>query len=189
MASCPTDNRYSRPSVYVRRHFEAMVFHHFIEELRCGDAAVAGSEEYADWSRQLLKWEEAEARLPEYLVEVGFRGPGDTAPFDAAAFRAQLRERLTEAAVAADSGSPDNEGLFIDPKTGIPTLERYKADERRPSAVKLERPSSPASRAVTAGRAGPHRLLDRMVAALRPGVRPRPEAQRPLRPVRHHDLS
>ncbi|MFJ2868280.1 Tn3 family transposase [Kitasatospora sp. NPDC087314] len=57
---------------------------------------------------------------------------------DAAAFRTQLQERLTEAAVAADSGYPDNEGLFIDPKTGVPTLEKYRADERRPSAVKLE---------------------------------------------------
>jgi hypothetical protein len=71
-------------------------------------------------------------------VEVGFREPGDDRPFDAAAFRAQLQDRLTAAAAAADSGYPDNEGLFIDPKTGVPTLERYKADERRPSAVKLE---------------------------------------------------
>ncbi|MFI5652862.1 Tn3 family transposase [Streptomyces anulatus] len=128
----------TRPSVYVRRHFEAMVFYYLIEELRCGDIAVAGSEEYADWSQQLLKWEDVEARLPEYLVEVGFRESGDTRPFDAAAFRTQLQERLTEAAVAADSGYPENEGLFIDPKTGVPTLEKYKADERRPSAVKLE---------------------------------------------------
>ncbi|MFF2330892.1 MULTISPECIES: DUF4158 domain-containing protein [unclassified Streptomyces] len=128
----------TRPSVYVRRHFEAMVFYYLIEELRCGDIAVAGSEEYADWSQQLLKWEDVEARLPDHLVEVGFREPGDAGPFDAAAFRAQLQERLTEAAVAADSGYPENEGLFIDPKTGVPTLEKYKADERRPSAVKLE---------------------------------------------------
>ncbi|MFD7498181.1 hypothetical protein ACFV8T_38675 [Streptomyces sp. NPDC059832] len=50
----------------------------------------------------------------------------------------QIRERLTEAAAAADSGYPENEGLVIDPKTGVSTLERYRADERRPSAVKLE---------------------------------------------------
>ncbi|MGW2184021.1 Tn3 family transposase, partial [Streptomyces sp. NPDC001732] len=128
----------TRPSSYVRRHFEAMVFVNLAEELRCGDVAVTGSEEYADWSQQLLEWPQVEAALPDYLVEVGFREPGDDSPFDAAAFRTQLQDRLTAAAAAADSGYPDNEGLFIDPKTGVPTLERYKADERRPSAVKLE---------------------------------------------------
>ncbi|MGW2870895.1 Tn3 family transposase [Kitasatospora sp. NPDC001225] len=128
----------TRPNSYVRRHFEAMVLFNLAEELRCGDIAVPGSEEYADWSRQLLGWREVEERLPAYLVEVGFREAGDGTPFDAAAFRAQLQDRLTEAAAAADCGYPENEGLFIDPKTGVPTLEKYRADERRPSAVKLE---------------------------------------------------
>ena len=128
----------TRPSSYVRRHFEAMVFVNLADELRTGDIAVTGSEEYADWSQQLLDWEEVEAALPKYLVEVGFREPGDDRPFDAAAFRTQLQDRLTAAAAAADSGYPENEGLFIDPKTGVPTLEKYRADERRPSAVKLE---------------------------------------------------
>ncbi|WP_421106698.1 hypothetical protein [Streptomyces sp. NEAU-S77] len=35
----------------------AMVFTHLAEELRTGDVAVVGSEEYADWSEQLLAWE------------------------------------------------------------------------------------------------------------------------------------
>lgn len=113
----------TRPTSYVRRHFEAMVLVNLAEELRCGDIAVTGSEEYADWSRQLLPWPQVEAALPEYLVEVGFREPGDGTLFDAAAFVAQLRERLTAAAAAADSGYPENEGLVIDPKTGVPTLD------------------------------------------------------------------
>ena len=44
----------SRPGQFVRRHFEAMVFTCLAEELRTGDVAVVGSEEYADWSGQLL---------------------------------------------------------------------------------------------------------------------------------------
>ncbi|WP_157856519.1 MULTISPECIES: hypothetical protein [Streptomyces] len=34
---------------------------------------MIGSKEYADWSEQLLPWEQVEAKLPEYLVEVGLR--------------------------------------------------------------------------------------------------------------------
>ncbi|MBV9022218.1 MAG: DUF4158 domain-containing protein [Streptomycetaceae bacterium] len=64
-----------RPGYFVRRHFEAMVFFYLAEELRTGDVAVIGSEEYADWSEQLLPWEQVEAKLPEYLVEVGLEVP------------------------------------------------------------------------------------------------------------------
>jgi hypothetical protein len=80
-----------RPGCFVRRHFEAMVFFYLAGELRCGDVAVIGSEEYADWSEQLLPWEQVEAKLPEYLVEVGLREPGEAAPFDGRALVAQLR--------------------------------------------------------------------------------------------------
>ncbi|MEU6718040.1 transposase [Nonomuraea sp. NPDC046802] len=127
-----------RPGMLVRRHFEAMVFCYLAEELRTGDVAVIGSEEYADWSRQLLSWETVEAKLPQYLVDVGLREAGDARPFDAATFTTELREKLTAAAAAADGGYPDNEDLFIDPKTGVPTLAAHKADEQRPSARKLE---------------------------------------------------
>ncbi|MFF4139002.1 hypothetical protein ACFY1B_48135 [Streptomyces mirabilis] len=40
----------------MRKHFEAMVFTALAEELRTGDVALVGSEEYADWSKQLLDW-------------------------------------------------------------------------------------------------------------------------------------
>jgi hypothetical protein len=57
-----------RPGHFVRRRFEAMVFHYLADELRTGDVAVVGAEEYADWSEQLLPWKQVEAKLPEYLV-------------------------------------------------------------------------------------------------------------------------
>jgi hypothetical protein len=91
----------------VRRHFEALVFCYLAEELCTGDVAVIGSEEYADWSRQLLSWETVEAELRQCLVDVGLREARDARPsFDAAAFTAELREKLT-AAAAADGGYPD----------------------------------------------------------------------------------
>lgn len=51
---------YSReqPGMLVRRHFEAMVFACLVEELRCGDVAVIGAEDYGDWTRMLLPWEQ-----------------------------------------------------------------------------------------------------------------------------------
>ncbi|MEU9484737.1 hypothetical protein AB0D83_13905 [Streptomyces decoyicus] len=47
----------TRPGQFVRKHFEALVFTVLSEELRTGDVAVVGSEEYADWSTQLPAWE------------------------------------------------------------------------------------------------------------------------------------
>ncbi|MGW1617027.1 Tn3 family transposase [Streptomyces sp. NPDC002285] len=43
-----------QPGMLVRRHFEAMVFACLVEELRCGDVAVIGAEDYGDWTRMLL---------------------------------------------------------------------------------------------------------------------------------------
>ncbi|MBT2401420.1 Tn3 family transposase [Streptomyces sp. ISL-100] len=128
----------SRPGQFVRRHFEAMVFCNLAEELRTGDVAVEGSEEYADWSKKLLPWEAVEEKLDDYLVEVGLKEAGDDTPFDAAVFVAQLKDKLTAAAAAADAGYPDNEDLFIDPSTGVPSLKRRRAEGQRASAEKLE---------------------------------------------------
>jgi len=127
-----------RPGYFVRRHFEAMVFFYLAEELRCGDVAVIGSEEYADWSEQLLPWEQVAAKLPEYLVEVGLREPGDAIAFDGPAVVSQLRARLTEAAAKADGEYPDNDELFIDPATGVPKLKPRRAEKPRKSAERLE---------------------------------------------------
>ncbi|MFI2345872.1 hypothetical protein ACH492_02175 [Streptomyces sp. NPDC019443] len=84
----------TRPGQFVRRHFEAMVFTYLAEELRTGDVAVVGSEEYGDWSKQLLPWDVVEEKLPAYLVEVGLCEESEAVGFDAASFRRQLEVRL-----------------------------------------------------------------------------------------------
>jgi hypothetical protein len=128
----------TRPGQFVRRHFEAMVFTYLAEELRTGNVAVVGSEEYADWSKQLLAWEVVEEKLPAYLVEVGLCEEGETDGFDAVSFRRQLEDTLRAAAAAADAGYPDNESLVIDPATGIPSLKPHRSEGQRPSAKRLE---------------------------------------------------
>ncbi|WP_406356922.1 Tn3 family transposase [Streptomyces sp. NBC_01635] len=127
-----------RPGYFVRRHFEAMVFYYLAEELRTGDVAVIGSEEYADWSEQLLSWNQVEEKLPEYLVEVGLREAGYTTPFDGRALVAQLRRRLSEAAAKADGEYPENDELFIEPDSGAPKLKARRAEKPRKSAQVLE---------------------------------------------------
>lgn len=128
----------TRTGQFVRKHFEAMVFTALAEELRTGDVAVVGSEEYADWSEQLLAWEVVQETLGSYLVEVGLAEAGESAEFDATFFRRQLEDKLRGAAAAADAGYPENDGLVIDPETGIPSLKAFRADGQRPSAKRLE---------------------------------------------------
>lgn len=76
-----------------------------------------------------------EAKLGDYLVEVGLAAPGDETPYDAVAFRRQLEDKLTAAAAAADAGYPDNEGLVIDSETGIPSLKAYRWTSPRRGAT------------------------------------------------------
>ncbi|MEU3657799.1 hypothetical protein AB0E67_34590 [Streptomyces sp. NPDC032161] len=139
----------SRPGQFVRRYFEAMVFTYLAEELRCGDIAVTGSEEYVDWSGQLLLWDVVKEKLPAYLAEVGLAEDEDqAAAFDAASFRRQLEDRLRAAAAAADAGYPDNESLVIDPATGIPSLSTARKGNvhRRNGWSRRSRPVCPSAR-------------------------------------------
>ncbi|MFE2145939.1 hypothetical protein ACFXA3_30135 [Streptomyces sp. NPDC059456] len=108
----------NRPSAFVCKHFEAMVCAALAEELRTGDVAVAGSEEYADRSEQLLPWEDIGTKPGHYVVEVGLAEPGEATAYDAATFRRRLEDELTAAAATADAGYPDNEGLVLDPVRG-----------------------------------------------------------------------
>ena len=124
---------YSReqPGMLVRRHFEAMVFTCLVEELRCGDVAVNGAEDYGDWTRMLLPWEQCEPKLAGFCEQAGF-------PATASEFTVRLRERLTMIAETVDAGYPDNKDLTIDPVTGVPSLAVRRAGERTASAEKLE---------------------------------------------------
>ncbi|MEU3282429.1 Tn3 family transposase [Streptomyces antibioticus] len=124
---------YSReqPGMLVRRHFEAMVFACLVEELRCGDVAVIGAEDYGDWTRMLLPWEQCEPKLAGFCEQAGI-------PATASEFTVRLRERLTTIAETVDAGYPDNKDLTINPVTGVPSLALRRAGERTASAEKLE---------------------------------------------------
>ncbi|MFJ1617803.1 DUF4158 domain-containing protein [Streptomyces sp. NPDC088251] len=71
-------------------------------------------------------------------MEVGLREEGEAEAFDAVSFRRQPEDKLRGAAAAADAAYPDNEGLVIDPETGIPSLKPHRYEGRRLSAKRLE---------------------------------------------------
>jgi hypothetical protein len=106
------------PGTFVRRHLEACVLTYLAEELRTGDIAVAGAAAYADWAGQLLSPAEVAERLPAFCAEVGIPGT-------AAAFRADLQDRLSSRCRATDAMYPDLADLAID-DDGRPSLKQYR---------------------------------------------------------------
>lgn len=117
-----------RPGMVERRHFEAMVFCYLAEELRTGDIAVIGSNEYADWSAHLLTWEECEQRLASFCAEIGL-------PETAEGFVAHLKHRHLDASMELESGYEDNADLFID--DGVPRLKKRRSPGSPKAAEKL----------------------------------------------------
>lgn len=115
----------------MRRHFEAMVFTYLVEELRCGDIAVAGAEDFGDWTTMLLPWDEAKSQVVEFCEQVGIPGTAD-------GFVDNLKQQLTQVAEEVDAGYPDNADLTIDPISGVPSLKQRTGRERTASAAALE---------------------------------------------------
>ncbi|MCX4784567.1 DUF4158 domain-containing protein [Streptomyces sp. NBC_01264] len=80
-----------RPGMLVRRHFEAMVFTYLVEELRCGDIAVVGAEDFGDWTMMLLPWGQAKSQVAEFCEQAGIPGTAD-------GFVDNLKQQLTQVA-------------------------------------------------------------------------------------------
>ncbi|KZC17504.1 MULTISPECIES: Tn3 family transposase [unclassified Rhodanobacter] len=113
-----------------RRHFEVCVFSALANELKSGDAAVPGSEEYADQGEQLLSWEECEPQVAAYCAEFGL-------PADPITFVNTLQSRLMQVAEQTDQEYVDNGQVVIDDQ-GMPVLKRSKAKEMSSQAKALE---------------------------------------------------
>lgn len=101
-----------------RKALEVCVFVHVAEALSRLDTYVEGSEEYADYRRQLLSGEECQKRLPEYCAAAGL-------PADGQGLVASLKQQLTDLAAEVDAGFPDNAELTIG-TDGKPHLKQLK---------------------------------------------------------------
>ncbi|MGA5135393.1 Tn3 family transposase [Streptomyces olivoreticuli] len=119
------------PGMLVRWHFEAMVFTCLVEELRCGDIAVAECEEYGGWTRILLDWESCVPKAAEFCAQAGL-------PDTAQGFTARLKQQLTDIAAETDEGYPDHADLTVDPLTGVPSLKARQGADRTASAEALD---------------------------------------------------
>ena len=99
-----------------RRAFEVCVFIHLAAALQSGDLYVVGAESFDDYRSQLMPWVDCLPRLTDYCRAVGM-------PEGGAAFVADLKVQLTQAAALVDDGFPDNAELMFD-ATGQPRLKQ-----------------------------------------------------------------
>lgn len=102
-------NKISGESFYDRKHFEVCVFSSLMSELKSGDIAIEGSEEYADYREQLLAWEECEPLVEEYCREVEL-------PSTANSFIIKLKNELAQTAETVDRGFPRNDAFSFNAK-------------------------------------------------------------------------
>src|SRR5438874_132931 len=115
---------------YIRQHLETCVFSYVAAELKSGDLAVRGSEQYADYREQLLTWEACEPKVAEYCQKLGFPDTADE-------FVEQLRTQLTQVSTEVDRGYPENKELVISEK-GEPVLKKTPAKVQPKGLAKLE---------------------------------------------------
>ncbi len=176
----------SRPGQFVRWHFEAMVFTYLAEELRTGDVAVVGSEEFDDWSGQLLEWEVVEEKLPTDLVEVGLAEDEDTRPQpstpppSAGSWRTGCVRRRGGGRRIPGHREPDHR-----------SRHRHPVAQTAPvgGTAALSEASGAGDQGADAGAHADRdlrtdRVLGGVVAQLRPALGQRPQTPGPVRPVR-----
>lgn len=115
---------------YDRKLFEVCVFTHLAQELKSGDIAIVGSEEYGDYRDGLLEWEDCEPLTEGYCAEIEL-------PSTAAGFVAKLKNELSVVADEIDQIYPKNSALSIDEK-GLLILKKIEKREASDSAKRLE---------------------------------------------------
>lgn len=106
---------------YDRKHFEVCVFSRLMAELKSGDIAIEGSEEYADYREQLLVWEECEPQIEEYCREVEL-------PATANGFIVRLKDELAQTAEKIDRFFPRNSALSFNDKRELVFKKSVKKD-------------------------------------------------------------
>ena len=123
-------HRHPFPERVNRRHFEVCVFSQILWELKSGDLAIVGSEQYADPNAQLLPWEAYAAQITDYGREVEL-------PVDGEAFVAHVQRWLTTIARTTDQALPTNQQVYLE--HGRPVIRRPEKKQAPPGLATLER--------------------------------------------------
>lgn len=92
--------------VFARRYFEMCIFSYIASEFKTGDIYAEGSEEYADYRKQLLTWEECIPLLEDYCREINL-------PTNKQDFIDNLKSMLKEKCESVDKNYPENTELVI----------------------------------------------------------------------------
>ncbi len=112
--------REPEPVEVSRRYFEMCLFTQVVNELKSGDLCIPGSDEYGDYRKQLVSWEDYQRDAAAYAEQAGL-------PADPKAFIAALKTQLAETATAVNKAFPDNG--YVEIVGGEPVLKRLRATE------------------------------------------------------------
>lgn len=112
-----------------RRYFELCLFTQVMYDLKSGDLAVAGSDQWRDWREQLISEEEFQSLFRAYCARAGV-------PAEGLAAIQQLQMTLRETALETDRVYPDNAHLEIE--NGVPMLKRLKRKPDPEGRAQLE---------------------------------------------------
>ena len=107
----------------VHQELELCVFSYLATELKCGDMAVTGSENWADYRDQLLPWAECQPMLEDYCNALSL-------PTTAKKFVRQLKTELQQVAEEVDQNWSEDGQVTIN-KKGTPVLK--KVARKKPS--------------------------------------------------------
>lgn len=112
---------------YERKHFEVYVFSQLMTELKSGDIAIVGSEEFGDYRAGLLDWNECEDLLDEYCTAIEF-------PTNAGDFTAQLKTELRNKAEEVDRNFT-RQNAFSFSEKGELVIKKF-AQQESPAKIK-----------------------------------------------------
>lgn len=113
-----------------RRQLEVCVFMHIGYALKSGDLAIPGPEEFGDYRKELLPWDECEKLIPDHCERIGV-------PSTAREFTEWLKQELTREAKNLEQKIPLNSGDVSLDSDGRPMVHKVEAREIPASAIKL----------------------------------------------------
>jgi TnpA family transposase len=117
------------PEKINRHQFEICLFSELVNELKCADMCIVGSEDFSDPTDQLVSMEEFWKKLPNYAEVVGL-------PTDTAGFIAHIKEHLNTQAQKHEVAYPGNKEFSVEPNGDL-WLARLKAKDTVPGVDEL----------------------------------------------------
>ena len=117
------------PEKINRHQFEVCLFSELVNELKCADMCIVGSEDFSDPTDQLVSMEEFRKKLSNYAEAVG-------QPIDTAGFITHIKTHLNTQAQKHEVAYPGNNEFCLEPNGDL-WLARLKAKDTVPGVDEL----------------------------------------------------